>query len=420
MRVAIFGLGYVGLTSAGCLVQEGHTIAGFDVSAEKIESLNAGKCPIFEPGLEELIALGVREKRLSASLLADGRLEECDVALVCVGTPSAAGGAHDMRYIDNVTREIAGQAKAGRAKPLTVVYRSTMRPGTMDGLVRPAMEAALGPGHPGIELVYNPEFLRESSAIKDYFSPPKIVIGTADAKPNANMDALYAKIEAPRFYTRFREAEITKFVDNSFHALKVAFANELGRICLKHGVSASTMHRIFISDTKLNISPYYLRPGSPFGGSCLPKDVRALAHLSEEAGADTPVIASLIGSNEAHKRFIFEYATEGLSPGASILLNGIAFKSNSDDLRESPQIDLVRMILEAGFKLDIHDSVVKADHLIGQNLRYSQGKLPSLADLLIAGADLPHRAYDRVIDARGNAASLGVKAKSIVDVSSLP
>ncbi|OZA63773.1 MAG: GDP-mannose dehydrogenase, partial [Sphingomonadales bacterium 39-62-4] len=302
MKIAILGLGYVGCTAAGCIASQGHHVLGIDVSAAKVETLNAGRSPVYEPGLDDLITTARTEGRLEAVTEIGDKLDDADIAIVCVGTPSGVDGAHNMSYIVQVTRAIASAIKPDRAKALTVVYRSTMRPGTTEQMILPIFRTALGDACDSlVELVYNPEFLREATAIEDYFNPPKIVLGTIDGTPSESMVALHEGIEAPIFHVGIREAEITKFVDNTWHAVKVAFANEVGRVCQNLDISAKQVHQIFVSDTKLNISPYYTRPGGPFGGSCLPKDVRALQHIAADTGAQTHLVDSLLRSNDAHK-----------------------------------------------------------------------------------------------------------------------
>jgi GDP-mannose 6-dehydrogenase len=419
MRIAIYGLGYVGLTAAGCLTKQGHSVLGIDVNEDKIAQLNGGKSPITEPGLEELLATAVREGRLEAVQNADRRLAECDMAIVCVGTPSAPDGSHNMSYIAEVSRQIALGVDRDRAEPLTVVYRSTIRPGSVDTLIQPIFRSVLGDAMTAVELVYNPEFLRESVAIKDFFAPPKIVVGTADGKPSARMDAMNEGLTAPVFYTGYREAEFTKFVDNTFHAVKVAFANEIGRICLQLGVSARQVHEIFVSDTKLNISPYYLRPGGPFGGSCLPKDVRALQFISADVGAHTHLIDSLLRSNDSHKQYLFSHCVRGLAPGAKVLMLGLAFKADSDDLRESPNIDLARKIVQAGYGLSVYDPSLEPSKLIGQNLGYAYAQLPSMSDLLVDKATVEAGGFDRVIDTSGVAKTLALGGVDVVNINAL-
>jgi len=373
LKIAIFGLGYVGITAAACLLKQGHTVVGIEINEEKSKIIASGRSPIHEPGVDDLLSGGVAEGRFSVLPSAQQALPDAHVALVCVGTPSAPDGSHNMSFIAEVSRQIASAVRAAkRTEPLTVVYRSTMRPGSIDGLIRPIFNAVLeARSDRDVEIVYNPEFLRESQGISDYFDPPKIVVGTVDGKPCERLAELYRTIDAPTFVTGYREAEFTKFVDNSFHALKVAFANEIGRICLSMSISPQKVHEIFVADRKLNISPRYLRPGGAFGGSCLPKDVRALHHMSEDVGANSHIIESLLRSNEAHKRFLFDRCVEGLPAGASILMVGLAFKPGSDDLRESPLIDLARRILQNGYRLSIHDSAVKQGQLMGQNLGYT-------------------------------------------------
>lgn len=421
MKIAIFGLGYVGSTAAGCIASQGHEVVGIDVSKAKVEALNAGRAPVYEPGLDELIGEARAAGRISASTVIGEELETCDMAIVCVGTPSGVDGAHNMSYIAQVTRNIAEALDAGRDKPLTLAYRSTMRPGSCENIIWPIVENLLGAkASQAVELVYNPEFLREASAIADYFNPPKIVIGTLGSKPSANMHALHEGIDAPVFEVGLREAEITKFVDNSWHAVKVAFANEIGRVCQNLDISAKAVHEIFKSDTKLNLSAYYTRPGGAFGGSCLPKDVRALQYIAADTGSSTHLVDSLIRSNEAHKHHQFLKATEGLASGAKVLLVGLAFKLETDDLRESPAVDMARKLLEAGFDLDIYDPQIEPENLVGQNLGYAYAWLPRIDDLLVSkevaesGGHAVVIATNRLID------TLDLDQAKVVDVSSIP
>lgn len=407
MHVTIFGLGYVGFTAACCITHAGHRVTGIDISDKKVAAINAGKSPIIEPQVDAMLSDGLQQGLIKADTVIGDHLTDSDLAIVCVGTPSAPDGSHNMGYIADVTRQIAAALRHDRASPLTVVYRSTIRPGTMDELIAPIFRSFHG-DHTDrlVELVYNPEFLREGSAVQDYFAPPKIVIGTADGEPSAAMDTLNAGIEAPTFYVRFKESEITKFVDNTWHAVKVAYANEIGRICLQIGIDAAKVHEIFVSDTKLNISPYYLRPGGAFGGSCLPKDVRALQYISGDVGAATPLVDSLLRSNDTHKHRLFEYAIEGLAPGAKVLLAGLAFKAGTDDLRESPNVDLARKLLAAGFALDIYDPAIVADKLVGANLGYAYSQLPTLERILISRHVAESTAYARVIATNATIQSL--------------
>lgn len=420
MKIAILGLGYVGCTAAGCIASQGHHVLGIDVSAAKVELLNAGKSPVYEPGLDDLIAKARTDGQLEATTEIGDKLDDCDIAIVCVGTPSGVDGAHNMSYIVQVTRAIAASIKPDRTKPLTVVYRSTMRPGTTEQMILPIFRSLLGEASDRlIELVYNPEFLREATAIDDYFNPPKIVLGTIDGVPSEKMVALHDGIEAPIFHVGIREAEITKFVDNTWHAVKVAFANEVGRVCQNIGISARQVHQIFVSDTKLNISPYYTRPGGPFGGSCLPKDVRALQHIAADTGSQTHLFDSLLRSNDAHKHHQFLQVTKDLEPGAPVLLVGLAFKADTDDLRESPAVDMARKLLDAGFALDIYDPQLKPESLVGQNLGYAYAILPSIDGLLVDKATAEQRNYGAVIATNRLIKDLNVAAPRIIDVSAI-
>lgn len=420
MKIAIYGLGYVGLTGAICLATDGHDMLGVDVSEEKVRRIAAGSSPIKEPGLDKMLAEALANGRLRCTTDPVEPIRSCDMAIVCVGTPSAPDGAHNMRDIAEVTRQIANAVSSvGRTDRLTVVYRSTIRPGTIDGLILPIFNSALGSATDLIELVYNPEFLREATAVQDFFDPPKVVVGTHDGLPSVRVEEMNKNLKAPTFTVGFREAEFTKFVDNSFHALKVAYANEIGRLCVSLGIDAKVVHKIFVSDTKLNISPYYLRPGGPFGGSCLPKDVRALQHISNDVGANTHVIDALMRSNEAHKHFLFTRAVNGLKPGARILMLGLAFKSDTDDLRESPNIDLARKLIQGGYAVSIYDPSLKPQHLIGQNLGYAFSHIPRLTDLLVGKEFAERESFDLVIDTNGRSAALSLKCGNVVDFHAL-
>ena len=419
MKIVIFGLGYVGLTAAACLTQRGHCVMGVDVNERKVSQVNAGVSPVSEPGLERMLAEAVATGRLQARQDAGDSLSDYDVAIVCVGTPSMPDGSHNLSFIAEVSRQIAAAVGQTRQDTLTVVYRSTIRPGTMEQLILPLFRAALGQRMQLVELVYNPEFMRESVAVNDFFSPPKVVVGTVDGRPSPRMQALNAGIDAPIFNTRYREAEITKFVDNSFHALKVAFANEIGRICVDLGIDPIQVHQIFTADTKLNISAQYLQPGGAFGGSCLPKDVRALQNLSSDIGANSHVIDALLRSNDAHKRFLFDLCVEQLAPGSRVLMLGLAFKADSDDLRESPNLDLARRILQAGHRLSIYDPSLDPTKLVGQNLGYAYANLPELTDLLIDRDQLEASTFDCVIDNGGFSDKLRLGQARVVDVSKL-
>jgi len=421
VRVAIFGLGYVGCTAAGCVAKQGHDVVGIDVSVGKVEAINAGRSPAFEPGLDELIQDAIGKGRLRATTTIGSELDDCDIAFVCVGTPSGVDGAHDMSFIAQVTRSIVAALKPDRNTPLTLAYRSTMRPGSIDEIIEPIFRARFGDRTESVvELVYNPEFLREATAIEDYFNPPKVVLGTRNGAPSQNMTKLHAGIDAPIFHIGFREAEITKFVDNTWHAVKVAFANEIGRVCQKLDISARQVHEIFKADTKLNISAYYTQPGGPFGGSCLPKDVRALQHIAGEIGAQTHMVNALLVSNDAHKHHQFVTATQGLEAGAKVLLVGLSFKADTDDLRESPAVELARKLIETGYELNIYDPGLKLQNLVGQNLNYAYAILPGIEGLLVDKATAESGEYARVIATNRLIQTLDLGDAQIVDTSVIP
>lgn len=421
MKIAIFGLGYVGFTAMCCIASEGHLVIGFDVSETKVTQINAGQSPITEPGVAELLTTGIAAGNIAAFTEIGRHLDDCDLAIVCVGTPSAPDGSHNMTYIAEVTRQIAKAIPLDRKTPLTIAYRSTIRPGTVEGLIEPILVSELGDAFDRlVELVYNPEFLRESSAVRDFREPPKVVIGTKNAQVSPRMEELNKNISAPTFYVPLGEAELTKFVDNTWHAVKVAFANEIGRVCMQLGLSATKVHEIFVSDTKLNISPYYTRPGGAFGGSCLPKDVRALQYIAADCGANTHMIDALLRSNEAHKYRLYERATENLEPGASVLLAGLAFKAHTDDLRESPNIDLARNLLKDGYKVSIFDPAIDATKLVGANLGYAYTQIPTLRKLLISKDTAESQQYDRVIATNATFKQLNLAGqRDVVDLSTL-
>lgn len=419
MKVAIIGLGYVGMTALSCLTKEGHTVVGVDKNADKVNLVNAGFSPIAEPGVPELVADAVRRGRLKAVTELDRELDSCEIAIVCVGTPSAPSGEQNLGFIIDATREIAEAIDQRRERPITVVYRSTIRPGTIQEKILPIFDAALGDKSDCVNVVYNPEFLRESVAIKDYFNPPRIVIGTRDGNPCGALDELNKNINAEVFYTRYREAEFTKFVDNTFHALKAAFANEVGRVAHGLGLEQGIVHQIFVADRKLNISPVYLRPGCAFGGSCLPKDVRALQAIARDLGLQAPIIENVLGSNESHKRFLLETCVDSMRPGDTVLMIGASFKQDSDDLRESPNIDLAIGLLDKGFQVDIYDPTVIPSKLLGENLKIAQSKLPSLFGLLVSKEQAESKSYDLVIDTRGGGGGIAAHGRRLADLTNL-
>ena len=386
MKIVVCGLGYVGTTAAACLLKDGHSVVGVDVSRHKADLVAAGRSPVSEPAVGAMLAAGHDDGRLAAATAIGGHLDGADLVLVCVGTPSLSNGLLDLRQIAAVAGEIGRGIAAlpARPRPLLVVVRSTMPPGSMDGVVLPALiEAAGEPPGNRYEVAFNPEFLRESTAVADYYAPAKIVVGERAPGAAQRLHGLYDRIDAPLFAMTFAAAELVKLTDNAFHALKVAFGNEIGRLALELGVVPGTVAEAFLADTRLNVSPAYLRPGGPFGGSCLPKDVRAMAALAAGRGVEAPVLAGTLRSNDAHKRWLAERVMRGLAPGATVLLLGLSFKTATDDMRESPLVDLAESLLGKGYDLRIHDPDLKGRTLIGANLRFVEERLPHLSRLLI-------------------------------------
>lgn len=397
MKVALFGMGYVGLTAACCIASEGHSVVGVETSVAKSRSIGRGLTPFQEPGLQELLTKvhgnGLLKVTGSVSTALDGAM----LAIVCVGTPTSRGGTLEMGSAIEATRQIAGSLAERPGPQLTVAYRSTMQPGSMSDVISPIFADVLGPEwETRVELVYNPEFMREASAIADYFHPPKIIIGTRNATPSANMGELYRNIVAPVFHLGFEAAEITKFIDNSWHAVKVAFANEVGRICEGLGISARRMHEVFVADTKLNISSYYTRPGGAFGGSCLPKDLRALCALSRELKAEAYLLDSVLRSNEAHKLYQLGEIHKRLPARARILIVGLAFKFGTDDLRECPNVELLNKLVLDGHSVQVYDPHC-APHLVVDGAITPDPTWLSLDSLLIGSEEAENGDWDLVI-----------------------
>lgn len=421
MKVGIIGLGYVGVTAAACLAQQGHQVVGVDVNSSKVDLINSGRSPITEGEVDSMIARAVEAGHLRADSSLKPYIDDLDTVIVCVGTPSASDGSHNMSFIVESARQIASLVgQQVHTHRITVAFRSTFQPGTMEHVIAPIFRELVGDDYEKkVELVYNPEFLREATAVEDYFKPPKIVIGTASGSESAAMRALHEGINAPTFVVGFREAELTKFVDNSWHATKVAFANEIGRICAAYGVDSDTVHEVFVSDTKLNISAYYLRPGGAFGGSCLPKDVRATYHIADQAGVSADLLGSLMSSNESHKRFQLERVLALAPEEARILIAGLAFKAGTDDLRESPAIDLVLGLRDAGHRVRIFDPAVESSALVGQNLGHLSTRLPGFRDLFVTAGELASERFDLVVATNSTGRALPPSVGPVIDISKI-
>jgi GDP-mannose 6-dehydrogenase len=380
MRISIFGLGYVGCVSAACLARAGHTVVGVDVNGDKVAMVNAATPPVVEPGLGELLAEVVGKTRLRASQSSQEAIDNSDLALICVGTPGRGNGQPDVDALERVARQI-GQALQRRTSPYTVVVRSTVLPGTTERILLPALcqEAGRESGS-WLQVAVNPEFIREGSALRDFARPPFTLVGCAEAETASLLRSLYDGVEAPFIQTAVRTAEMVKFVSNAFHALKVSFANEIGDVCTSAGVDAQEVMRIFRMDRKLNISEAYLRPGFAFGGSCLPKDLRALLHAGRAADLSLPLLSAILPSNEGRIRRAAETVLATRKRRVSMV--GLSFKPGTDDLRESPLVSLVEMLIGKGCEVRILDRNVTTARLMGANRRYIEEEIPHIASLM--------------------------------------
>ncbi|MEO8560547.1 MAG: nucleotide sugar dehydrogenase [bacterium] len=378
--VSVFGLGYVGCVSAACFAKEGHSVVGVDVSTAKVDMINSGKSTILEVGISELVAEMVSAGRLRATTDVGDAVRSSTVSLICVGTPSRPNGSLDLQYIERVCTEI-GTTLRDVDRWHTVVIRSTVLPGTVDGTVIPALERASGKKF-GTDFgaCSNPEFLREGSSIKDFYAPPFTLIGAHDDRSAESVKALYSGIDAPVHVAAMGVAETIKYACNSFHAVKVTFANEIGGVCKAVGVDSHEVMRIFCEDTKLNISPAYLRPGFAFGGSCLPKDVRALSYKARQLDVDTPMIAAALESN---KKLIEKAYNTILATGKrKVGILGMSFKAGTDDLRESPMVTLIEMLIGKGMDVAVFDRDVSSANLIGSNREYIEKEIPHIWTLV--------------------------------------
>lgn len=381
-RISVFGLGYVGCVSAACLAARGNQVVGVDVNPTKVDLVNRGQAPVVEERIGELTAEVVSAGTLRATTDVAGAVADTDVSLVCVGTPSAPNGSLSTAYLERVAEEI-GEALAAKpdGRRHTVVFRSTMLPGTCLDLLVPILEKASGrTAGVGFGVAVNPEFLREGSSVRDFFSPPKTVIGELDAASGDVVAALYEDLPGEVFRVPIPVAEITKYADNSFHALKVGFANELGAICAALGLDSHAVMDVFLADRKLNVSPAYLRPGFAFGGSCLPKDLRGLVHAARRADVAVPILSHVLPSNEEHLRRAFELVAR--TGKRKVGLFGLSFKPGTDDLRESPLVELAERLLGKGYDLRIHDANVSLSRLLGANREFIEARLPHLGQLL--------------------------------------
>ena len=380
MKLSIFGLGYVGAVSAACFAEAGHDVIGVDSNPLKVEIINQGRSPVVEPGVEEMIAAAVKEQRLKATTDAAFAIEQSDLSLVCVGTPSNSNGSLDLSYIKRVCQEI-GAALEKKKSYHIVAIRSTMLPGTIAGTVIPTLEVYSGKrAGRDFGVAINPEFLREGTSIHDFNNPPFTLIGADTEDATAPLRKLYIHLSAPVLTVGIKEAEMVKYACNTFHALKVTFANEIGMISKALGVDSHRVMEVFCEDTKLNLSPYYLKPGFAFGGSCLPKDLRALTHKAKEMDVNLPMLASILPSNQAQIERAVEMVLRTGRKNVGVL--GLSFKPNTDDLRESPLVTLVERLIGKGLKLAIYDREVELARLFGANKEFIENEIPHISSLM--------------------------------------
>ena len=384
MNISIFGLGYVGTVTAVCLAKNGHRIIGVDANNFKVESINQAKSPIVEPGVDELLAQAISSKRLSATTDLTSAVLQSDISLICVGTPSNVNGSLNLEQVMRVSEQIAGVLSA-KGSFHAIVIRSTVLPGTVEkvgalieSLTRKKMGKDFG-------VASNPEFLREGTSLFDFENPPYTVVGASDQRMFDLLTEMYKGVNAPIHKVKIKEAEILKYACNSFHAVKVTFANEIGALSKKLGIDSHVVMKIFCEDAKLNISPYYLKPGFAFGGSCLPKDVLAITYKSKIVDAPTPLLDSLIPSNDAQIQSTVEWVLRQKKKSVGIL--GLSFKSDTDDMRESPIVRVAETLLGKGYTISIYDSNVNLSKLIGANRSYIEQEIPHISSLMKDSVD---------------------------------
>ena len=381
MRVSVFGLGYVGTVSAACLSQQGHHVVGVDVSQVKVDLINEGKSPIVEAEVGEMLQTAVQKGLLSATTNLTEAIHDADVSLICVGTPSRENGSLDLQYIRNVAQEL-GRALKDIDKYHVVAVRSTMLPGSLENEVLPLIESESNKTvGEQIGLCLNPEFLREGTAVSDYHHPPFTLIGSFDERGGSVLAELYKDIDATIIRTEIRTAEMVKYTCNTFHALKVAFANEIGLFCKQLEIDSHEVMDIFTQDRQLNISSKYLKPGFAFGGSCLPKDLRALLHRAKTLDTELPVLSSLLPSNDRHIDHSFKMIQRTEKKRIGLL--GLSFKAGTDDLRESPIVRLAEQLIGKGFDVRIFDKQVSLAAIVGANKHYIQKVIPHISTLIV-------------------------------------
>jgi GDP-mannose 6-dehydrogenase len=376
MRISVFGLGYVGAVTAGCLSEQGHAVIGVDVHPQKIECFQQGQAPIVEPGLDALLEKAHERGLLKATSSCHEAIASSDASIVCVGTPSRNHGALDLSHVQEVTRQI-GEALRAQDKKHLLFFRSTMLPGSTEYLVSRHLQDLVDSKK--LAVFYYPEFLREGTAVPDFRDPSMSVLGVKDGAEPEQREALTLFQRTPEFVD-WRTAEMVKYASNAFHATKITFANEIGRLGKEAGVNSQRVMQLLCMDTRLNLSPYYMKPGNPFGGSCLPKDVRAVCHFGREQGLTLPLLENLLPSNHHHLQSLLELISDYNEQ--EIIILGLSFKPNTDDLRESSMVEVAQNLLGHGYQLRIFDPQLNLAKMVGSNKRVIDLRMPHLATLL--------------------------------------
>jgi GDP-mannose 6-dehydrogenase len=379
MRISVFGLGYVGCVSLGCLARNGHDVIGVDVSSFKVELINSGKPTILEKDIDVIIKDGYERGRISATTCADEAVSNTDLSIICVGTPSSPHGHLDLSYIYK-TAEQVGKALQKKETFHTIVIRSTVMPGTNQKFGEIVEENSGKKRGTDFSVVSNPEFLREGFAIKDYYHPSITVIGGDHDYAIEKVASIYQGLDAPIEITDIKIAEIIKYVNNSYHALKIAFANEVGNVCKAVSIDSHKVMELFCKDTRLNISTSYFKPGFAYGGSCLPKDLKGFLTLGHDNYLNTPVLRCINNSNENQKKIALEMVEK--TGKRNVCFVGLSFKEGTDDLRYSPSVDLAEMLIGKGYAVTIYDENVRLSKLIGANKAYINQRLPHLSSLI--------------------------------------